>query len=179
MQQLASFQVTTVDSCTLVSRLLVEEGVEGSNSLMASTAVMVDFFPKFEVSQSVCEYIFLVDRSGSMQGAYINSARDTLILFLKSIPPGCYFNIIRFGSQYTPLFESSVPYDQANLDRAVSHAQSMQADLGGTELKPPLGFIFKQKVLPGLPRQVMVLTDGSVSNTQECINLVKKNSSAR
>ena len=55
----------------------------------------------------------------------------------------------------------------------------MQADLGGTELKPPLEFIFKQKVLPGLPRQVMVLTDGSVSNTQDCISLVKKNSSAR
>ena len=158
---------------------VVEGGVEGSNSLMASTAVMVDFFPKFEVAQSACEYIFLVDRSGSMRGAYINSARDTLILFLKSIPPGCYFNIIGFGSQYTPLFKSSVPYDQANLDVAVSHAQSMQADLGGTELKPPLEFIFKQKVLPGLPRQVMVLTDGSVSNTQECINLVKRNSSAR
>ena len=158
---------------------VVEGGVESSNSLMASTAVMVDFFPKFEVAQSACEYIFLVDRSGSMRGAYINSARDTLILFLKSIPPGCYFNIIGFGSRYSPLFESSVPYDQANLDVAVSHAQSMQADLGGTELKPPLEFIFKQKVLSGLPRQVMVLTDGSVSNTQECINLVKRNSSAR
>ena len=158
---------------------VVEGGVEGSNSLMASTAVMVDFFPKFEVAQSACEYIFHVDRSGSMRGAYINSARNTLILFLKSIPPGCYFNIIGFGSQYSPLFESSVPYDQANLDVAVNHAQSMQADLGGTELKPPLEFIFKQKVLPGLPRQVMVLTDGSVSNTQECIDLVKRNSSAR
>ena len=158
---------------------VVEEGVEGSNSLMASTAVMVDFFPKFEATQSACEYIFLVDRSGSMHGTYINSARDTLILFLKSIPPGCYFNIIGFGSQYSPLFPSSVPYNQANLDVAVSHSQSMQADLGGTELKPPLEFIFKQKVLPGLPRQVMVLTDGSVSNTQDCISLVKKNSSAR
>ena len=114
-----------------------------------------------------------------MRGTYINSARDTLILFLKSIPPGCYFNIIGFGSQYSPLFPSSVLYNQANLDVAVSHAQSMQADLGGTELKPPLEFIFKQKVLPGLPRQVMVLTDGSVSNTQDCISLVKKNSSAR
>ena len=80
---------------------------------------------------------------------------------------------------YSPLFPSSVPYNQANLDVAVSHSQSMQADLGGTELKPPLEFIFKQKVLPGLPRQVMVLTDGSVSNTQDCISLVKKNSSAR
>ena len=56
--------------------VVVEVGVKGSNSLMASTAVMVDFFPKFEVTQSACEYIFLVDRSGSMRGAYINSVRD-------------------------------------------------------------------------------------------------------
>ena len=159
---------------------MVEPGEEGANSLMSSTAVMVDFYPKFAVTQSACEFIFVVDRSGSMQGSFINSARDTLILFLKSIPPGCYFNIIGFGSSYQALFpKQSVAYNQENLDKAVQHAQSMAADLGGTELMSPLQYIFKQALLPGLPRQVMVLTDGSVSNTQECINLVKKNPSSR
>ena len=157
---------------------MVEPGQDGGNPLMRSTALMVDFFPKFEAGQAACEFIFVIDRSGSMHGAYIGSARDTLILFLKSIPPGCYFNIIGFGSSYEHLFPESVPYNQTNLDRAVQHAQQMDANLGGTELMSPLEFIFKQKLLLGLPRQVMVLTDGSVSNTQACINLVKKNVSS-
>ncbi|KAL5473242.1 hypothetical protein EMCRGX_G027699 [Ephydatia muelleri] len=97
-----------------------------------------------------------------MGGEFIKSARETLILFLKSIPPGCSFNIIGFGDDYESLFPSSVPYNQENLDRAIQHAECVEADLGGTELFPPLQFIFGQQLLEGLPRQVFVLTDGSV-----------------
>lgn len=145
-------------------------------SYMGAPAIMLSFFPQFEVKRAACEFIFLVDRSGSMRGSYIKSASETLILFLKSIPPGCSFNIIGFGSRYTSLFPESVPYDQEHLDFAISHAETLQADLGGTELLSPLQHIFHQRTLPGLPRQVFVLTDGSVSNTQFCINEVSRNS---
>ena len=157
-------------------RATVEEGrMEGGNELMSNPAVMLDFFPKFSSLQAACEFVFIVDRSRSMSGTYINSAKDTLILFLKSIPPGCYFNIIGFGSRYEHLFPKSVPYNQTNLDKAMGHAQGLRADLGGTELLSPLEFVFGQELLPGLPRQIFVLTDGSVSNTQACINVTKKN----
>ena len=143
---------------------------------MGSPAVMLNFFPKIETKRAACEFIFLIDRSGSMTGSYIKSARETLALFLKSIPPGCSFNIIGFGSSYRLLFPKSVPYDQKHLDEAIHHAETVQADLGGTELLSPLRNIFEQQpLLPGLPRQVFVLTDGSVSNTQACILQVKKN----
>ena len=153
----------------------VEESCGASNSLLSSPAVMLDFFPKFESLQAACEFVFVVDRSGSMSGQYINSAKETLVLFLKSIPPGCYFNIIGFGSRYEHLFPQSVPYNQSNLDKAMKHTTGMSANLGGTELMDPLQFVFSQKLLVGLPRQVFVLTDGSVSNTQACINETKKN----
>lgn len=144
---------------------------------MGSPTVMLNFFPKIKAKRAACEFIFLIDRSGSMSGSYIKSARETLILFLKSIPPGCSFNIIGFGSSYRLLFPKSVPYDQQNLDKAMHHAETVQADLGGTELLEPLKNIFeKQPLLPGLPRQVFVLTDGSVSNTNACIQQVKKHS---
>eukprot|EP00731_Ephydatia_muelleri_P029216 Em0020g860a len=158
-------------------KAIVENGEKGADkeSMMSGPVVMLNFFPQFKSSKAACEFIFLVDRSGSMDGEFIRSARETLILFLKSIPPGCSFNIIGFGSNYESLFPSSVPYNQENLDRAIQHAECVEADLGGTELFPPLQFIFGQRLLEGLPRQVFVLTDGSVSNTEACIQEVKRN----
>ncbi|CAB1349217.1 unnamed protein product, partial [Coregonus sp. 'balchen'] len=59
------------------------------------------------------EFLFVVDCSGSMErpihygpGAQdrISSARDTLLLLLKSLPMGCYFNIIGFGNIYKSFF---------------------------------------------------------------------------
>ena len=158
-------------------RAIVENGEKGcsKDSMMSGPVVMLNFFPQFKSTKAACEFIFLVDRSGSMDGEFIKSARETLILFLKSIPPGCSFNIIGFGSNYVSLFPSSVSYNQENLDTAIQHVEVLKADLGGTELFPPLQFIFRQPLLEGLPRQVFVLTDGSVSNTEACIQEVKRN----
>jgi len=53
------------------------------------------------------EFIFLLDRSGSMAGSRMKMAREALVFFLKSIPSQCYFNIVSFGSRYTSIFEKS------------------------------------------------------------------------
>ena len=155
---------------------LVESGSSEKEGIMKAPVVMINFFPEFDNIDAACEFIFLVDRSGSMSGGFINSARETLILFLKSLPEGCNFNIIGFGSRYEKLFPAvSVPYTQETLDKATQHAQGMQANLGGTELLQPLEYIFREKTTSGLPRQIFVLTDGAVSNTNACIRKVKDN----
>ena len=156
-------------------RSVVEGGQTGGNDFMSSPVVMLDFFPDFASIPASCEFVFLIDRSGSMAGTPIKQAKETLILFLKSIPPGCYFNIIGFGSDFRHLFPQSVPYNQSNLDKALKHAETLSADLGGTELLPPLRYVFNQEMVLGLPRQVFVLTDGSVSNTKACISIAKEN----
>ena len=165
---------------------IAEPAREGEEGFMGRHAVMLNFFPMSEIGQAACEIVFVVDRSGSMRSGSmggmflggvppIESARQTLLLFLKSLPVGCHFNIIGFGSSFRSLFPRSVPYEQVYLDEAISHAESLQADLRGTELLSPLQYIFKQELLRGLPRQVFVLTDGAVSNTAACIAEVKKN----
>ena len=144
-------------------------------SYMGAPAVMFSFFPEFESERAACEVLFLVDRSGSMEGSYIQNASETLVLFLKNLPRGCTFNIIGFGSKFMCLFSDAVTNNEENLDVAITHAENLSADLGGTELLGPLQHIFRQPESPNLPRQVFVLTDGAVSNTHACINEVTKN----
>eukprot|EP00118_Oscarella_pearsei_P020097 m.216437 g.216437 ORF g.216437 m.216437 type:complete len:819 (+) comp39869_c0_seq7:2839-5295(+) len=155
---------------------VVESGMEGSGTdLLAYPAVTLNYFPDFSTTDAVSELIFVIDRSGSMGGAYITAAKETLMLFLKSIPDDCYFNIIGFGSSFQKLFPQSVPYDQHSLNKAAGHTKRMKADLEGTELLPPLKEIFKMPSVKGLPKQIFVLTDGAISNTYSVIQEVKKN----
>lgn len=60
---------------------------------------------EFNMSKIRAEYIFLIDRSGSMDGERITKAKEALIVFLKSLPEQSYFNVVSFGSNYELLFE--------------------------------------------------------------------------
>ena len=155
------------------------EGKEDGEGFMSNPVVMLNFFPEFKSSESSekGEFIFVVDRSGSMGGSRMDSAKETLLLFLKSLPDGCYFNVVGFGSSYKTLFKKSELYNDANLKKATDLAKSMQADLGGTEILSPLQWVFSQEHVKGHPRQLFLLTDGEVGNTAQVINIVQKNSS--
>jgi len=39
-----------------------------------------------------------------MGGDRIKAAQAALLVFLKSLPPGCYFNVVGFGSSFALLF---------------------------------------------------------------------------
>ncbi|KAK7121853.1 hypothetical protein R3I93_022824 [Phoxinus phoxinus] len=168
---------------------IVEAGVATapSGSLMRDPVVMISLYPEFpeEVMSSLAtqgEFIFLMDRSGSMgevmhhgKGAQmrIESAKDTLLLLLKSLPMGCYFNIYGFGSHFESFFPESVVYNQDTMDKALKRVKEMRADLGGTEILQPLKHIYSQPCKPDHPRQLFIFTDGEVRNTKEVLDLVK------
>ncbi|KAK6296151.1 hypothetical protein J4Q44_G00338640 [Coregonus suidteri] len=158
-------------------------------SLMGDPVVMLSLYPAFpnDVMSSMTshgEFLFVVDCSGSMErpihygpGAQdrISSARDTLLLLLKSLPMGCYFNIIGFGNIYKSFFPKSVEYSQKTMDEALQKVKGMRADLGGTKILKPLRHIYSQPCLPDQPRQLFLFTDGEVWNTKEVLDLVKRN----
>nr|XP_015832152.2 von Willebrand factor A domain-containing protein 5A isoform X1 [Nothobranchius furzeri] len=158
-------------------------------SLMGDPVVMVSLYPEFPQSvmsslASSGEFVFLMDRSGSMscpinnsnpQETRITSARDTLLLLLKSLPMGCYFNIYSFGSSFEHIFPKSVEYNEKTMEEAVKKVEVMDSNLGGTEILQPLQHIYSQPCIPKQPRQLFVFTDGEVGNTKEVIDHVKKN----
>jgi len=140
------------------------------------SVAMVSFRPRFEIDESPCEVIFVVDRSGSMGGSSIAEARNALQLCLRSLTEGSRFNIVGFGSRYEMLFEKSRPYNDKTLAQATNHVEAINANLGGTEILSPLEAVLQHPADPELPRQLLVLTDGQVSNTDAVIKLIRKHS---
>jgi len=122
------------------------------------------------------EYIFLLDRSGSMKGDRISMARNALLLFLKSLPADSYFNIVSFGTDYVPLFGSSVAYSKDSLRNAAKMVAKFDSNMGGTHIYNPLQEVLEAPLKKGYPRFVFLLTDGDVSNTQQVLLLVSHNS---
>lgn len=61
----------------------------------------------FAIEPKLYEYVFLIDRSGSMSGTPMKLAVEALILFLHSLPIGSKFNVVSYGSDYVKLFPQS------------------------------------------------------------------------
>ncbi|MFC1559064.1 VIT domain-containing protein [Gemmatimonadota bacterium] len=134
--------------------------------------VMASFIPDFEQSRVPVDVTFLVDCSGSMQGASMEEARRTLLISLQSLQEGDYFNIFRFGSTHEQLYPRRKRYDDTTLNEARGYIQAMQADLGGTELLTPLKKLLSHKPANELPRRILLFTDGQVANEDKIIELV-------
>ncbi|XP_048586492.1 von Willebrand factor A domain-containing protein 5A-like isoform X1 [Nematostella vectensis] len=153
-------------------------GLAISTEFLQKPVAMVNFVPAFKADDLTCgEFIFVVDRSGSMNRGGIKDAARTLQLFLKSLPDGCYFNIVGFGSSYKTLFSKSKTYNDETLKTATNHAAHLAADLGGTEILEPLRWVYSQSLIEGAPRQLFLLTDGEVGNSAQVISLVAENAS--
>ena len=85
-------------------------------------AMQLTVVPKFDLPPiDAQEYLFVVDRSGSMAGDRVSTAIRTLATLLRMLPSrGTMFNIFSFGDQVDSLWPRSVKYNQNSLDSAVS-----------------------------------------------------------
>lgn len=138
--------------------------------------LMVRFYPEFDrpVRADAREVVFLLDCSGSMHGSSIDQARRALELCLRTLMKGDTFNIVRFGSTMEFLYDVPKDYTEKTLAEAVRYLRGTDADLGGTEILSPLREILTRPVAPERSRQIVLLTDGEVSNEQEVFDLSRE-----
>ena len=161
-------------------------------------AAMMSFIPfapgvSLNDAEGTGEFIFVLDRSGSMNGDSIELAKKAAILFLQSLPNGSYFNIVSFGSSFTKMYSSSQQNTSKITSKTIQQLENFEADMGGTDIFAPLTSIFSDSPCLDPPvnklskyffgagssrecaRSIFLLTDGQVSNNNEVIKLIKEN----
>jgi hypothetical protein len=55
-----------------------------------------------------------------MGGTRIEQAKQSLVLFLKSLPENSLYNIISFGSDFERMYKTSIAYDDSNLEETIN-----------------------------------------------------------
>ncbi|KAJ6542705.1 von Willebrand factor type A domain-containing protein [Mycena capillaripes] len=127
-----------------------------------TTAFAFTLVPRFQLPDvSKQEFVFLIDCSGSMMGPRIETAKRALIVMLRALPTkDSLIQIASFGSWCTTLWQDgSRAYNQATLDYATEHVDSISANYGGTEIRAALKTCFEERKTDR-PTSVFVLTDG-------------------
>ena len=113
------------------------------------------------------ESIFVIDTSGSMNGASIAQARSSLLLALDHLRRGDTFNIIRFSSDYSTFSKKPMPATADNILRARRWVKNLSAN-GGTQMSPALKEALKSNGSDETRlRQVIFITDGAIGNEQQ------------
>ncbi|RXG62402.1 von Willebrand factor A domain-containing protein 5A, partial [Armadillidium vulgare] len=150
-------------------------GDRTSTGLMKDDIIMLNLFPEvpFEGYSPHNEIILVVDRSGSMGGSKIAKAKTTLLLFLKSLPPGCRFNVISFGSTFNTLFESQVSVTRrAHCKKLLNCKDPWTLTWEEQKFFQPFVILLKEPI--PVIRSIIILTDGEVWNHDQIFDLIQR-----
>lgn len=81
------------------------------------------------------------------------------------------------GSSYSSSVFLLFP-PQVILMQAYEYVQRMRADMRGTNLLGALNWVYQQPMQRSYPRQVFIITDGSINNVAKVLELVRRNTCA-
>ena len=130
------------------------------------------------IDPSTLHFIFVLDRSGSMYGERIDNAKQALILFLRSLPFGCKFTVISYGSRQEFLAIRGVDgnifeYNEENLKEAIRQIETFDADMGGTNIASPMDMAINEVSDPALTKRVILLTDGQITEGEPAERVIE------
>lgn len=119
------------------------------------------------------EFIFVLDRSGSMSGEPISQARNALRACLRTLNLTDTFAILLFDNDLEWFKPASSPVTQANIDAADQFLAGVEGR-GGTEIIPAIQASLAIPRDVERTRFVVFLTDGAVSADERAISEVRR-----
>lgn len=137
--------------------------------------------PPMEVSEVVQlprDVTFIIDTSGSMEGASIDQAKAALRLALDRLKPSDQFQIVRFSSEYSMFRSGPIAATREHISLAKSYVTGLSAD-GGTEIVNAVAAALSSRPSKDRLSQVVLITDGAVSNEDALFDLIERNSGSR
>jgi Ca-activated chloride channel homolog len=118
------------------------------------------------------QFVFVLDRSGSMSGQPIAQARNALRACLRSLNPGDTFRILLFDDRLEWYSPDAGQVTQEEINRADSYLSQVDGR-GGTEILPALEAVFDLPDDPGRTRYIVFLTDGAVSAEERALEQIR------
>lgn len=127
--------------------------------------------PKFDGVNSDRNIVFVLDVSGSMMGEPLNQAKMAIAKAIADLNETDYFNLVTFSSDTFSLWPKSEQASQAFKDEALQLLFEVEAN-GGTEMKKAFDTVFSQATINDTLNQIVFVTDGSVSNESELMQII-------
>ena len=120
------------------------------------------------------EFVYVLDRSGSMMGKPIDQAVNALKASLRTLRPGDQFRILLFDHEIDWYHHGeAIPFTQDGVDQADRFLSSIQAR-GGTEIVSAVQAVLDLPQEAEHQRIIVLLTDGSVSGEERALYLVRR-----
>lgn len=130
----------------------------------------VNLSPGYGEMSSIAEkdVIFIVDASGSMSGDKMEQARKALQFCIDKLGPNDGFNIVRFSTEASRLFDRLVEAKSSNKTLAFDFIRKLEA-IGGTNVEEGFQLALEnQAARAGRPLFLLFFTDGkpTIGETQ-------------
>jgi len=120
------------------------------------------------------EIIFVIDKSGSMSGFPMDTAKESMRLCINGLHENDTFNLMTFSGGVGFCFPEPVKNTDENRDKALAYLGNLQGS-GGTEMMKAINACLAGQNDPERVRIVCFMTDGYVGNDMAIIDAVKKN----
>lgn len=119
------------------------------------------------------EYIFIVDRSSNQAKTSLSLAKELVGRLVELLSPASSFQIIAFSALPSGLFSKMETATPANKQRAKMFLSGLKSS-EGEDVIDAIAKACRNKITPGRPRIVVLISDGNVGNDFEVLEALKQ-----
>lgn len=122
-------------------------------------AMIAPEYKKIKTVDVAKDFIFILDRSGSMAGQKVEQAKEALEFIFRNLNEGDRYSLITFSTEVAPFTSGWKEYSPGNEGDVINFIRSLHGD-GMTFIEGAFKTAFKLKPRSEVPCYIIFLTDG-------------------